>query len=170
MPWPWFWSSETKQADRQTATLTEQARNVVEPVLPARSGNISSNEQHAATNAVTSQLRVFSQPQTLFATLVLTAACLGSFAFYRSYLKRIPEAVNIKPSFYRRRSILGKVTSVGDGDNFRIYHTPGGWLAGWGWLPWKRVPTDKKELRHKTASSRSRRLSAGANEPRSMFV
>jgi hypothetical protein len=42
------------------------------------------------------------------------------------------------------------VTSVGDGDNFRIFHTPGGRLAGWGWLLWKRVPRGKKELRDNT--------------------
>lgn len=39
---------------------------------------------------------------------------------------------------------------MGDGDNFRLYHTPGGKLTGWGWLPWKKVPTLKKELRDKT--------------------
>jgi hypothetical protein len=44
------------------------------------------------------------------------------------------------------------VTSVGDGDNFRIYHTPGGRLAGWGWLPGRRIPMDKKELKDQTVS------------------
>jgi endonuclease YncB( thermonuclease family) len=40
------------------------------------------------------------------------------------------------------------VTSVGDGDNFRFFHTPGGRLAGWGWL--RSIPTDKKALRNQT--------------------
>ncbi|KAJ5245887.1 hypothetical protein N7468_000870 [Penicillium chermesinum] len=54
------------------------------------------------------------------------------------------------PSWLRRRTVFGQVTSVGDGDNFRLYHTPGGRLAGWGWLPWKRVPVNKKELKDQT--------------------
>jgi hypothetical protein len=41
---------------------------------------------------------------------------------------------------------------VGDGDNFRVFHTPGGRLAGWGWLPWRRVPKEKKDLKNKTVS------------------
>jgi len=39
---------------------------------------------------------------------------------------------------------------VGDGDNFRLYHTPGGRLLGWGWFPGRKVPTDPKELRQRT--------------------
>ena len=95
-------------------------------------------------------LQVFKQPQTILAAIVLTSFSLGLFRFYRTFLRRIPEAINIRPSYFQKRSVLGKVTSVGDGDNFRIYHTPGGWLAGWGWLPWRKVPKDKKELKNQT--------------------
>ncbi|PYH89253.1 nuclease domain protein [Aspergillus ellipticus CBS 707.79] len=92
----------------------------------------------------------FTEPRTLIPTLILTSGILGAVHIHRNYLRRIPTAVNISPSFLRRRSILGQVTSVGDGDNFRIYHTPGGRLTGWGWLPWKKVPTTRKELKDKT--------------------
>jgi endonuclease YncB( thermonuclease family) len=94
--------------------------------------------------------RAYTEPRTLASTLVLTSGILLAVRFHRSYLRRIPDAPSISASYLRRRSILGKVTSVGDGDNFRIFHTPGGRLAGWGWLPWKKVPTSKKELKDNT--------------------
>lgn len=40
------------------------------------------------------------------------------------------------------------MTRVGDGDNFRFYHTPGGLLMGWGWL--RKIPTTRKELKDET--------------------
>lgn len=73
-------------------------------------------------------------------TLTLTTTALGAAYLYRNHLRRIPDAASIYPSFFRRRSIYGRVTSVGDGDGFRLYHTPGGRLLGWGWLPGRQVP------------------------------
>ncbi|KAI1814085.1 hypothetical protein GGS20DRAFT_550132 [Poronia punctata] len=90
----------------------------------------------------------YKDPRTWIPTLLLTTTALVSMRIYRSYLRRIPGAVHVQPNFFRRRRLLGKVTSVGDGDNFHLFHTPGGRLAGWGWL--RRVPTKKVELRNKT--------------------
>lgn len=92
----------------------------------------------------------FTEPRTIVPTLVLTSGILIAVRFHRRYLRRIPDAPSISSSYLRRRSIFGQVTSVGDGDNFRIFHTPGGRMAGWGWLPWKKVPTVKKDLKDKT--------------------
>ncbi|KAL3457069.1 putative endonuclease lcl3 [Aspergillus heterothallicus] len=92
----------------------------------------------------------FINPQALIPTAILTTTILSAARFHRRYLRRFPDAMSIPTVYFRRRSIIGKVTSVGDGDNFRIFHTPGGRLAGWGWLPWKRVPKVKKELRDNT--------------------
>jgi hypothetical protein len=79
----------------------------------------------------------YKEPRTLVPTLLLTTI-LGSFAFYRSYLRRIPGAGYIKPNAFGKRSLFGTVTRVGDGDNFHLFHTPGGRLAGWGWL--RKIP------------------------------
>lgn len=94
--------------------------------------------------------RYYTEPRTVIPTVLLTGTALLSARFYRSFLRRIPQAINIQPGFWRRRSLLGRVTSVGDGDNFRLFHTPGGRLAGWGWLPWRRVPKKREQLKDNT--------------------
>ncbi|KAH8676002.1 hypothetical protein BX600DRAFT_508188 [Xylariales sp. PMI_506] len=90
----------------------------------------------------------FKDPRNWVPTVLVTTTVLASVQIYRSYLRRIPGAIHVQPSFFRKRSVFGKVTSVGDGDNFHLYHTPGGRLAGWGWL--RRVPNKKPDLRGKT--------------------
>ncbi|KAL1860579.1 hypothetical protein VTK73DRAFT_7268 [Phialemonium thermophilum] len=90
----------------------------------------------------------FTEPRNWVPTLLVTSAALGFLQFYRSYLRRIPGAGHISPGFFRRRSLLGYVTSVGDGDNFHLFHTPGGRLAGWGWL--RKIPKDRKEAQGRT--------------------
>lgn len=95
----------------------------------------------------------FKEPGTIIPTVLLTSGILFAIHVHRRFLRRIPEAGDISSSYFRRRSLLGRVTSVGDGDNFRMYHTPGGRLVGWGWLPWMKVPTSKKELKDRTVSS-----------------
>ncbi|KAF1968979.1 SNase-domain-containing protein [Bimuria novae-zelandiae CBS 107.79] len=91
-----------------------------------------------------------TDPATIGASLALTATTVASLRLYKSYLRRIPSVNHIKPNFFRRRSLFGQVTSVGDADNFRLYHTPGGKMAGWGWLPWKKVPTTREGLANNT--------------------
>ncbi|KZF25893.1 SNase-domain-containing protein [Xylona heveae TC161] len=92
----------------------------------------------------------YTDPRTIVPTILLTGTTLFFVRIYRSYLRRIPAASSIHPDFFRRRSLFGQVTSVGDGDNFRLFHTPGGRLAGWGWMPGRRVPVKKEELKGKT--------------------
>ncbi|KAK5632932.1 hypothetical protein RRF57_008646 [Xylaria bambusicola] len=90
----------------------------------------------------------YKSPSNWIPTLLVTTTVVASLQIYRSYLRRIPGAVHIQPSFFRRRSLFGKVTSVGDGDNFHLFHTPGGRLTGWGWL--RKVPTKRSELKNRT--------------------
>ena len=80
--------------------------------------------------------------------VLFSLASLGALQLYANYLRRIPGAAFVRPSFFRNRSIFGKVTSVGDGDNFHLFHTPGGKAVGWGWL--RKVPETRKELKDRT--------------------
>lgn len=91
-----------------------------------------------------------TDPATIGTSLALTASTVALLRFYKSYLRRIPTVNHIKPGYFRRRSLFGQVTSVGDADNFRLFHTPGGKIAGWGWIPWKKVPTTRDGLVNNT--------------------
>ncbi|EXJ87106.1 hypothetical protein A1O3_04064 [Capronia epimyces CBS 606.96] len=151
MPWPKLWFSSTKDESESESKPLRPSKTQASETLDSASQNLKPTPQGPSpSNASPSKLWTFTEPGTISAAVVLTAASLGCFTFYKAYLRRIPQAVNINPGFFRRRSIVGKVTSVGDGDNFRIYHTPGGRLAGWGWFPGRRVPTDKKKLKGQT--------------------
>jgi hypothetical protein len=103
----------------------------------------------------------YAEARTVVPSLLLTVATLALIRVYKSYLRRIPSVNHIKPDLFRRRSLFGKVTSVGDADNFRLFHTPGGRLAGWGWLPWKIIPSKKEDLVAKTVGHCSERIKAG---------
>lgn len=139
MRWsPWSSESKTDNSSQDSSFLSSLQKS--EPTQP-------SDNKSAILD-----WKAFTEPRTLISSLVLTSGILVAIRFQRRFLRRFPDAPSISPSWLRRRTVFGKVTSVGDGDNFRIYHTPGGRLAGWGWLPWKKVPTNKKELKDQTVS------------------
>lgn len=79
----------------------------------------------------------------------------------KNLFRRIPTAAHITPTILAsNRMLVGKVTSVGDADGFRVYHTPG--------LPvfrslFFRAPTKPAALRNQTISVRI----AGADAPES---
>ncbi|GMG19140.1 unnamed protein product [Ambrosiozyma monospora] len=73
-------------------------------------------------------------PVILIYSAGLTGAILGGYKFYRNRIRRFPTTKELPTKLLRKRYLYGKVTSVGDGDNFHFYHLPGGPLAGWGWL------------------------------------
>lgn len=116
-----------------------------------KTGLAAWTESYSADDWATS----FLEPRTLIPSLALTVTTVAGVRLYKSYLRRIPTVNHIKPEYFRRRSLFGQVTSVGDADNFRLYHTPGGRLAGWGWLPWKTVPTKRDQLMKQTVSETS---------------
>lgn len=138
MRWP-PWSSKSSNDDHQT-TIFESASSHPTPTPTPTPQSPSSFLDWTD----------FIEPKIIIPTILLTSGILFGVRLHHSYLRRVPDAPSISPTWLRRRTIFGKVTSVGDGDNFRIYHTPGGRLAGWGWLPWKKVPTTKKELKDNT--------------------
>ncbi|KAI9803504.1 MAG: putative endonuclease lcl3 [Sarcosagium campestre] len=96
----------------------------------------------------------YTEPRNLTAVALLTATTLALVHLWRSRLRRIPGAGSIQPNFFRKRSLFGTVTSVGDGDGFRLFHTPGGRLTGWGWIPGRKVPEKRDDLRDRTISVR----------------
>ncbi|KAF4344734.1 ARP2 3 complex 34 kDa subunit [Fusarium beomiforme] len=79
-------------------------------------------------------------------------AGMAALQIYANYLRRIPGSAYVRPNFFRNRSIFGRVTSVGDGDNFHLFHTPGGRILGWGWL--RKIPEARRELKDRTISIR----------------
>jgi len=95
----------------------------------------------------------FLTPKVLVPAAIMTGTVFAVRHVYLQFFKRIPSAIAIGDDFWRRRSLFGVVTSVGDGDGFRLFHTPGGKLAGWGLLPWRRVPRGKG-LQRQTISIR----------------
>lgn len=140
MRWP-PWASEQQQQQQQAND---------ESLTASLSSTASTKASDLKKSFSSLDWTAFAEPRTLLSTAILTTAILGAARIHRRYLRRFPDATSISPWYFRKRSLLGKVTSVGDGDNFRLYHTPGGRLFGWGWLPWKKVPTAKKDLRDKT--------------------
>lgn len=141
MRWPpWASNSPQQQSD-------DEPHNASSIIFPSTSSSSSSHNDHKKPIL---DWRAFTEARTLLPTAILTTAILSIVHIRRRYLRRFPDAISISPKYLRQRSLLGQVTSVGDGDNFRIFHTPGGRLAGWGWLPWKKVPTARKDLRDNT--------------------
>jgi hypothetical protein len=150
---PWSSGSQSDpegRSDDSRRSKDESARSLWHSPTP--SSTTSTSSQYTEWNSILNSFNwsQLKEPGNLVPTILLTGGLLFVFDIHRRFLRRIPEATNISPSILRRRSLLGRVTSVGDGDNFRMYHTPGGRLAGWGWLPWKKVPTLRKELKDRT--------------------
>jgi endonuclease YncB( thermonuclease family) len=84
-------------------------------------------------------------PQIIIPTLLLTTSLLSLHTFYRRRLRRIPTVPQLPPAaISSHQTLFGKAVSVGDADNFRLFHTPGGRLLGWGWL--RHIPTARKDL------------------------
>ncbi|CAK7564588.1 MAG: putative endonuclease lcl3 [Sporothrix epigloea] len=146
MRWPWSGRQSDKDADPLPETnATSQ--------IPESSSSFTSHPAVKRFTSWTDSLNKtdwehYRDPHTWVPPALAVGAALGFSAFYRSYLRRIPTTNHIRPNFFRKRSLLGRVTSVGDGDNFHMFHTPGGRLAGWGWL--RKVPSYRKDLKGKT--------------------
>lgn len=141
MPWPWqSGSSSNNKADEDKSSILPNSfgipsRTTNQPVSWNDSLNIKDWDQ-------------YKDPRTWIPAFAVTTVFFCGLKFYRTYLRRIPSVEYIHPELYRKRRLFGKVTSVGDGDGFHLFHTPGGKWAGWGWL--RTIPSERKELRGKT--------------------
>lgn len=139
MPWPSIWPFNSSRKD-------DTAGEKIDRLKEEANKGIDELKERITTRSWAS----FETVEIIIYTVALTTVLGAGHRFYKRFLRRIPNVSYIKPDELRSRSIFGKVTSVGDGDNFRIFHTPGGRLAGWGWLPGRSVPRETKELKDKT--------------------
>ncbi|AOA61196.1 hypothetical protein PP7435_CHR1-0370 [Komagataella phaffii CBS 7435] len=89
-------------------------------------------------------------PKVIVYSIGLTTAILASMSIYRSHFVRFSTSLDVPKTLFRTKHLHGKVTSVGDGDNFHFYHLPGGIFAGWGWI--RETPEINKfrKLKNKT--------------------
>jgi len=78
-----------------------------------------------------------------------STSTIGTVFVYRRFFRRIRNGDWITPDvFAKKRWIKGVVTTVGDADNFRLYHTPG---FGWRWpIKFRRIPSTTKDLKDET--------------------
>lgn len=139
MPWPWPWPFGSSGSSDK----------------PNSPGKSKENKDETPSERPISWIDLHSKPGSPlqaakeWTPVFLTAVgSLAVFMLYQTYLRRISSAGGIQDSYFRRRSLFGKVTSVGDGDGFHLFHTPGGRLAGWGWL--RKVPDSRSALKGKT--------------------
>ncbi|RDB17699.1 putative endonuclease LCL3 [Hypsizygus marmoreus] len=132
IPWPWRKDSakETPNAPLSLPKVREEYDELVAQV----------------------QTGLASVPPPL---LALTAFAVGSFVtvtatfLYTRYGRRLQNSEWITPDmFAKRRWVKGIVTTVGDADNFRLYHTPG---LGWHYpFKFRRIPSTTKDLKDET--------------------
>ncbi|KAL2757411.1 hypothetical protein ACRALDRAFT_1060799 [Sodiomyces alcalophilus JCM 7366] len=152
MPWPWPFGS-SGSSDKPTLPEKDKKKEDESPRDSPTSWNDLLPKPDPPLQAAKEWTPVF-----------LTAVgSLAVFMVYQNYLRRISSAGSIPDNYFRRRSLLGKVTSVGDGDGFHLFHTPGGRLAGWGWL--RKVPDTRPALKGKTIPVRL----AGVDAPEGAY-
>ncbi|KAF8503878.1 hypothetical protein JB92DRAFT_2739261 [Gautieria morchelliformis] len=95
------------------------------------------------------KIKSFATPQVATAFALGSLSTVGVIALRTRCFKRIPTSDWVHPRVIAKKKwIKGVVTSVGDGDGFRLYHTPGPF---WTWpLKLRRVPVTAKELKDET--------------------
>ena len=148
-----LWSSPAPSSDTSGKTSPSSPPPTPPPVTPDAvvplppPGDIHKKNKHIEWNKDLNRID-WTHPREWGPMALVGGVAVGFWVFWRSYLRRLARAQNIDPDFFRKRSLFGKVTSVGDGDGFHLFHTPGGRLAGWGWL--RKVPTDRKALKGRT--------------------
>ncbi|KAG0293884.1 putative endonuclease lcl3 [Linnemannia gamsii] len=166
MVWPFSSSSSSNKksndSDTPTGATVASALDTLELASEDTKAFLTSSKQHLEHDISTAEtalkaaakdldLPPLPVPITIPASMepyLIASAIFGvattAVLFYRRNLRRIPSSAYLTPNMLKGKRVLkGKVTSVGDSDNFRFYHTPGGIWAGWGWL--RHVPSALKD-------------------------
>ncbi|KAH9925651.1 SNase-domain-containing protein [Epithele typhae] len=152
MPWlPWTPGSKPPSPPPASSTLPWDSDSL-------RKGRQEANALATSLYARASQL----PPSLLIASSFALggASALGGRYIHARFFRRLRNAGWVTPDMVKRKlRIKGYVTSVGDADGFRLYHTPG---IGWRWpFKFRRIP-DRTFL--KTGETISVRM-AGADAP-----
>ncbi|KAH9856144.1 SNase-domain-containing protein [Lenzites betulinus] len=137
---PWS-PSKPSQASKDAANTSNPLDQQVKVIIKNTDDLIASFNAHAAS----------LPPHVLIiSTFILGGvATLGVKRFYGRHLRRIRNGEYVTTEMLaRKRWRKGYVTSVGDADNFRLYHTPG---IGWKWpLKFRSIPTQRADLKNET--------------------
>ncbi|KAI0351247.1 staphylococcal nuclease [Trametes cingulata] len=138
--WPSLGSSAAGSASSSDAP-SEKITHALQEVARESGAVVASLDARAAA----------LPPHLLLLTTFLLggATALGAKYIYVRHFRRIPNGEWVTPEMLaKRRWIKGYVTSVGDADNFRLYHTPG---IGWRWpLKFRRIPVGRTDLKDQT--------------------
>lgn len=127
--------------------------SILEPSKPESESPLST----MGSFLISLQHFAFEKPLGTAATSAV--ATVGSLLVYWRYFRRIRSAEYMTPRDLRwRRSLMGKVTHVGDADGFRLYHQPGPPLLRNLFYP---IPKTVKARKEQTLSIRL----AGADAP-----
>lgn len=153
MPWPWQSGS--------SSALPKRDNDEKPSIMPFSLDDSKTQQKPTNLNDWFINVEPFKDPRTWVPAFAITTVLFGGIKFYRIFVRRIRSVEYIHPDSYHKRSLYGKVTSVGDGDGFHLFHTPGGRWAGWGWL--RKVPTDRKLLKGNTVGDHSVRVPAPGN-------
>ena len=142
MGWPSWPFSSLHKSSQVSANSRIQDDSISPSMVDTRSpgGQRSSWPSAYPSN----DLAFYLSPQFLLPATLLTGVTLLGRGMYNAYLRRMPGASSVPATYFtKEKTLFGVVTSVGDGDGFRLFHTPGGRFAGWDWLPWRKIPTGR---------------------------
>ncbi|GAA6018043.1 hypothetical protein JCM11491_000047 [Sporobolomyces phaffii] len=104
----------------------------------------STSTPHSEHETRRSDLTAFSPANPLLVGAVTAVLLTGGYFGWHRFGRRIRNVDELTPrDFAPRRRLRGVVTSVGDADNFRLWHTP---LL----KRFARVPTSRSELKGET--------------------
>ncbi|WVR06312.1 hypothetical protein IAU60_003342 [Kwoniella sp. DSM 27419] len=126
----------------------------------------SSSSKTAASSSRTPSISEWIPKDPVIVAVISAAGAtcitLGSIAGYRRYWRRIRNANSVTTGMLERKTwIRGVVTSVGDGDNLRLFHTPGPFFRYP--LKLRSIPTTAKELKDETLHIRIAGVDAPEN-------
>ncbi|KDE03312.1 hypothetical protein MVLG_06184 [Microbotryum lychnidis-dioicae p1A1 Lamole] len=109
---------------------------------PPRPG-CSSTAPSALTPTLTSSLLRIDHTNPLLVGASAVGLTLSSYWIWARYLRRVANVEQLTAAHLNGRALRGIVTSVGDADNFRLYHRPC-------WAFYRRVPTTRAGLKNQT--------------------